>query len=61
MRNNIIELYHYRDPRTNGRQAGISYRSSMIRYWLTTITETLLTLSVSACTIFCMYLAYTML
>ena len=63
--NNYIELYRYKD--TAGKQAAqerfdhIRFKSSMVRYWLFTIADTVATLSVGICTLFCIYLAYTML
>lgn len=66
MKNNLIELSVYRDPEPfdyagYNRRAAIRFRSSQIRFWLNTIVEALLTLSITGCTIFCCYLAWTML
>lgn len=63
--NNCIELYRYRDVKetqsAKDRYALIRFRSGMIRYWLFTIADTLATLAIGVCTLFCIYLAYTML
>ena len=58
MKNNLIELSVYRDPEPfdyagYNRRAAIRFRSSIV--------EALLTLSITGCTIFCCYLAWTML
>lgn len=55
MKNNVIELYPY-----NRRNAS-NHRNERICCWLITIADTLTTISIGCCTIFCMYLAYTML
>ena len=63
--NNCIELYRYQDARKTStaqeRYEEFRFKSGMIRYWLFTIADTVATLSIGACTLFCMYLAYTML
>ena len=60
MKNNIINIRHAawndirnnRDDRTENRTA---------RLWLEVIAESIYRLTICACSIFCMYLAYTML
>lgn len=56
MKNNVIEFYPYSTREYNTRR-----REEKIRLWLVTIADTLATVSIGCCTIFCMYLAYTML
>lgn len=66
MKNNLIELSAYRDVEAfdfagYNRRAELRFRSSQIRYWLTTIMDLLVTASIAGCTVFCCYLAWTML
>jgi len=59
MNNNIIELGTYFDNNTYEHK--FARRQKTVCKWVATIADTILTLSISVCTIFCMYLVYTML
>lgn len=66
MTNNVIELYRYEDPKTfdftaYNRRAKIRFRSSQIRFWVNLAVDTLATLAVAGCTVFCCWVALTML
>lgn len=61
MKNQVIELSRYRHQKISYQYADEPYASKSLRCWLLTIADTIMTLSVSVCTVFCMYLAYTML
>lgn len=56
MKNNVIQLYSHNNSRFATQQ-----HEKRIRIWLLTIADTLATVSIGCCTLFCMYLAYTML
>lgn len=64
--NNVIELKRFRQPEpfdyeAYNRRAEARYRSSEIRAWISHIVDTAVTAAIGICTIFCMYLAFTML
>ncbi len=66
MMNNVIELSHYRrqepfDFAAYNRRAKIRFRSSELRAWIMHIVETAVTAAIGICTVFCVYLAFTML
>lgn len=66
MKNNVIELSQYRDAEpfdfsAYNRRAEARFRSSQIRFWLSTVADTLATAIITGCTVFCCYLAFTML
>ena len=66
MKNNVIELYQYRDIEpfdfaAYNRRAEIRFRNSQIRFWLSTAADIMATLVIAGCTLFCCYLAFTML
>ena len=66
MKNNVIELYQYRDAEPfdfygYNRRAEARFRSSQIRFWISTAADVLATLVITGCTVFCCYLAFTML
>ena len=66
MKNNVIELYQYRDIEpfdfaAYNRRAEIRFRNSQIRFWLSTAAEIMATVVIAGCTLFCCYLAFTML
>ena len=66
MRNNVIELSAYRQPEAfdyaeYNRRAKSRYRNSEIRAWILQMTETAVTAAIGVCTVFCVYLAFTML
>ena len=66
MKNNVIELYAYRnveafDYASYNRRAEIRFRNSQIRLWITTAVDLLATATIAGCTVFCCYLALTML
>jgi len=66
MKNNVIEIYQYRDIEpfdfsACNRRAEIRFRNSQIRFWLSTIVDTMATVAIVGCTLFCCYLAFTML
>lgn len=66
MKNNVIELYNYCDTNAfdytaYNRRAQARFRRNQIRYWLFTIVDTVATISITGCTLFCCYLAFTML
>lgn len=61
MKNQVIELYEYRDcaAKVNSREKHFPDHRTCRR--IAAIADTVMSLSISVCTIFCMYLAYTML
>ena len=64
--NNVIELAGFRkaepfDYASYNRRAEERYRSSELRAWIMHITETAVTLAIGLCSLFCVYLAFTML
>lgn len=66
MKQNVIELYQYRDVEpfdyaAYNRRAELRFRSSQIRFWLSTVADILATITITGCTLFCCYLAFTML
>ena len=61
MKNNVISLYHYSPSCTKYKNTGESYRSSVLRNWIATVTEAVFTLTICGCSVFCVYLAFTML
>lgn len=66
MKNNVIELYSYREPKTfdfsgYNRRAELRFRSAQIRFWVGAVVDTVATLAITGCTVFCCYLALTML
>lgn len=66
MKKNMIALYPYRDAEpfdftAYNRRAETRFRSSMVRFWLSTVLDTLCTVAITGCTVFCCYLAFTML
>ena len=66
MKNNLIELSHYRyaepfDFHGYNRRAEIRFRASQIRFWVAAAVDLVATLAITGCTIFCCYLAATML
>ena len=66
MRNNIIEFSKYYQPETfdyaaSNRRAALRYRNSEVRAWIMHAVETAVTASIGICSLFCVYLAFTML
>lgn len=66
MKNNVIELYQYQDIDTFNynefnRRAELRFRAAQIRYWISTVVDVLATTTIAGCTVFCCYLAFTML
>lgn len=66
MKNNVIELYTYQDPkafdyRGFNRRAELRFRSAQIGYWISTAVDVLATAAIAGCTVFCCWLALTML
>ena len=66
MKNNVIELrnYQYREPFDYygfNRRAEIRFRNAQIRYWISTFVDAAATIAIAGCTVFCCYLALTML
>lgn len=66
MKNNVIELYQYCDIEpfdfaAYNRRAEIRFRNSQIRFWLSTAADIMATVVIAGCTLFCCYLAFTML
>lgn len=61
MKNQVIELYPYGERNIPGKSPRETFSGWRLCYLLVTIADTIMTLSVSVCTIFCIYLAYTML
>lgn len=64
--NNVIELSNYRQSETFdyaacNRRAALRYRNSEIRAWIMHLVETAVTASIGLCSLFCVYLAFTML
>ena len=61
MKNNIIDFPNYIAHSAQHKHSGEMQRNRGARLWLETITDTIYRLTISGCTIFCIYLAYTML
>ena len=66
MKNNLIELYTYQEPAAFdysgfNRRAEARFRAAQIRYWLSTVVDTVATVAITGCTVFCCYLALQML
>ena len=66
MKNNVIELYTYQEPKAfdyaaYNRRSEIRFRCAQVRFWLSTVVDTVATLAITGCTVFCCYLALTML
>ena len=66
MKNNVIELYAYQEPKSfdyaaYNRRAELRFRAAQVRYWLSTVVDTVATVAITGCTVFCCYLALTML
>ena len=66
MKQNIIELSAYREPETFdytgwNRRAELRFRNAQIRFWLSAVIDTAATIAITGCTVFCCYLALTML
>ena len=64
--NNIIELKNYRTPETfdfaaYNKRAKAHYRNSEIRAWISQLVDTTVTAAIGICTVFCVYLSFTML
>lgn len=64
--NNVIQLSNYRqaepfDYADCNRRAEARYRNSEIRAWIMHLVETAVTASIGFCSLFCVYLAFTML
>lgn len=64
--NNIIDLSFYRQPESfdyasANRRAALRYRNSEIRAWIMHAVETAVTATIGICSLFCVYLAFTML
>lgn len=63
---NVIELKEFRQPEpfdfaACNRRAEARYRSSEIRAWIAQIVDSAVTAVIGVCTVFCVYLALTML
>lgn len=58
---NIIKLDNYLNNNEAEAEFHNSRRRSAACIWIVTIADTVMTLSISVCTLFCMYLAFTML
>ena len=66
MKHNVIELYTYQETKAfdfsgYNRRAELRFRSAQIRFWLSAVVDTLATIAITGCTVFCCYLALTML
>ena len=66
MKHNVIQLANYQEPKNfdyvgYNRRAEIRFRSAQIRFWLSAAVDTLATLAITGCTVFCCYIALTML
>lgn len=66
MKNNVIELrnYQYREPfdyRGFNHRAEIRFRNAQIRQWISAFVDAAATIAIAGCTVFCCYLAFTML
>ncbi len=66
MKQPILYLNTYREPEPfdyagwNSR-AKARFRSAQIRWWIATVVDTVTTLAITGCTVFCCYLALTMM
>ena len=66
MKQNVIALSNYRaaepfDYSSWNRRAERRFRSAQLRFWISTIVDTAATLAITGCTVFCCYLALTMI
>lgn len=66
MKQPVIDLNHYRDPEPFdysgwNHRANVRFRAAQIRWWIATVVDTVTTLAITGCTIFCCYLALTMM
>ena len=66
MENKVIKLANYRqaepfDYYAYNRRAEIRFRNSELRAWILHAVETAVTVAIGICTVFCVYLAFTML
>ena len=66
MKQNIIELSAYREPEQFdytgwNRRAEIRFRNAQIRFWISAVVDAAATIAIAGCTVFCCYLALTML
>ncbi len=64
--NNMIDLSLYRQPEAfdfaeANRRAALRYRNSEVRAWTMHLVETAVTAAIGVCSLFCVYLAFTML
>ena len=64
--NNIIELKNYRKPEpfdfeAYNRRAAARYRSNERRAWIAQTVDSVVTLAIGGCSIFCAYLVFLML
>lgn len=63
---NVIELSQYRKPQpfdfdAYNRRAETRLKNSERRAWITCIVDNCVTAAIAICTVFCCYLAFTML
>lgn len=66
MKQNLLTLSSYRDAEPFdytgwNRRAEARFRAAQIRLWLAAIVDAAATIAISGCTIFCCWLALTML
>lgn len=61
MKNNIIELSNYRNTATSNSTNAKFDHCRRIWSLIASFVDMFATLSIGVCTVFCMYLAYTML
>ena len=66
MKNNVIELYAYQEPTAFdysgfNRRAEARFRQAQIRFWVSTVVDTIATVAIAGCTVFCCWLALSML
>jgi len=61
MKNNVIELRNYTVSYKKEHQRTAQTNSYENLKWLSAITDSIITLTISVCTMFCIYLAYTMI
>lgn len=66
MKHNVIQLANYQEPRSFdytafNRRAELRFRSAQIRFWIAAAVDALATLAITGCTVFCCYIALTML
>lgn len=58
MENNIVYLYNHS---TEKEKKGRYHQNTVYQTWFTAIADSIFSITISVCTIFCIYLAYTML